>query len=51
MENCLFSWAAIDISSWEVLGMWVTKGCASFEAYSFLKFVLRKCENTHEDTC
>ena len=38
-------WAAIDTSNWEVLGIWVTKGRASIEAYSFLKYVLNKCIN------
>jgi putative transposase len=38
-------WAAIDVQTYEVLGVWVTKGRASIEAYSFLKYVLRKCEN------
>jgi len=38
-------WAAIDTSNWEVLGIWVTKGRASIEAYSFLKYVLTKCIN------
>ena len=38
-------WAAIDTSNWEVLGAWITKGRASIEAYSFLKFVLKKCFN------
>ena len=38
-------WAAIDITNWEVLGIWVTKGRASVEAYSFLKYVLSKCTN------
>ena len=38
-------WAAIDTSNWEVLGIWVTKGRASIEAYSFLKHVLTKCTN------
>ena len=33
-------WAAIDTSNWEILGVWVTKGRASIEAYSFLKHVL-----------
>ena len=28
-------WAAIDISNWEVLGVWVTKVRASIKAYSF----------------
>ena len=38
-------WAAIDIRTYEVLGVWVTKGRASLEAYSFLKYVLSKCTN------
>ena len=38
-------WAAIDINTWEILGVWVTQGRASIEAYSFLKYVLSKCEN------
>jgi transposase-like protein len=38
-------WAAIDINTWEVLGVWITQGRCSLEAYSFLKQVLRKCEN------
>jgi transposase-like protein len=38
-------WAAIDTNNWEVLGVWVTKGRASIEAYSFLKYVLGKCTN------
>jgi len=38
-------WAAVDICSWEILGVWVTKGRASLEAYSFLKYVLHKCLN------
>ena len=36
-------WATIDTTNWEVLGIWVTKGRASIEAYSFLKHVLTKC--------
>jgi transposase-like protein len=38
-------WAAIDIKTYEVLGVWVTKGRASIEAYSFIKYVLNKCVN------
>jgi len=38
-------WAAIDVKTYEVLGVWVTKGRASIEAYSFLKYVLNKCVN------
>ena len=39
-------WAAIDVESREILGVWITQGRASLEAYSFLRYVLRKCENT-----
>ncbi len=38
-------WAAIDTSNWEILGVWVTRGRASIEAHSFLKYILRKCTN------
>ena len=38
-------WAAIDVQNWEILGIWITKGRASIEAYSFLKYILKKCEN------
>ena len=38
-------WAAIDIENWEILGVWITKGRASIEAYSFIKHVLKKCNN------
>ena len=38
-------WAAIDINTCEVLGVWITQGRASIEAYSFLNHVLKKCIN------
>ena len=38
-------WAAIDTSNWEILGVWVSKGRASIEAYSFLKHIMSKCTN------
>ena len=38
-------WAAIDTNNWEIIGVWVTKGRASIEAYSFLRHVLSKCTN------
>jgi len=38
-------WAAIDVDTWEVLGVWITQGRASFEAYGFIRYVLTKCEN------
>ena len=38
-------WAAIDVHTWEIPDVWVSKGRASIEAYSFLKHVLSKCIN------
>ena len=38
-------WAAVDICSYGVLGVWITKGRASIEAYSFIKYILRRCVN------
>ena len=38
-------WTAINIDTWEILGVWITQGRCSLEAYSFLKQVLQKCEN------
>jgi transposase-like protein len=38
-------WAAIDICNYEILGVWVTKGRASLEAYSFIKHILKRCVN------
>ena len=37
-------WAAVDINTWEVLGVWVTPGRCSLEAYSYLKQVLEKSD-------
>jgi transposase-like protein len=46
INGCLYIlWAAIDTDNRDVLGIWVTKGRASLEAYSFLKYILKKCEN------
>ena len=39
-------WAAIDVDTWEVLGVWIMQGRASIEAYSFIRHVLTKCENS-----
>ena len=38
-------WAAIDTTNWEILGVWVSQGRAEIEAYSFLKYILKKCTN------
>jgi transposase-like protein len=38
-------WAAVDVHNYEVLGVWVTKGRASIEAYSFIKHILKRCIN------
>jgi len=40
----VFLWAAIDISSWEVISRWVSRGRSGFEEYNFIKDVLRKCD-------
>ena len=44
-EKLHIVWAAVDVHTWEILGVWVSKGRASIEAYSFLKYVLKKCTN------
>jgi len=41
----IYCGAAIDSNTWEVLGVWITQGRCSLDAYSFLKQVLKKCEN------
>ena len=38
-------WATIDTQTREILGIWVAKGRAYIEAYSFLKYFLNKCIN------
>ena len=38
-------WAAVDIENWDVLGVWITQGRSSFEAYGFIRHVLNRCEN------
>ena len=38
-------WAAIDINTWEILGVWITQKYCSLESYIFLKQILKKCEN------
>jgi len=38
----MFLWAAIDLFSWEVISVWVSRGRSGFEAYNFIKDVLRK---------
>jgi len=38
-------WKAIDVATWEILGVWITQGRASLETHSFLCEVLKKCAN------
>ncbi len=40
-----FLWAAIDITNWEILGIWVTQGRSFIEARTFLRYILEKCKN------
>ena len=38
-------WAAVDVETWDVVGVWITQGRSSFEAYGFLRYILNRCEN------
>jgi len=44
----IFIWAAIDVDTRECLAVWASEGRGSFEAYVFLKDVLKYCENKPE---
>ena len=49
LENTqIFVWSAIDVDTRECLAIWVSKGRSSFEAYVFLRMVLKYCENEPE---
>ena len=37
--------AAINICNWEILDAWITKVHASIQAYSLLKYILKRCVN------
>ena len=48
LENTqIIVWSAIDGSE-ECLATWVSKGRSSFEAYVFLRMVLKYCKNEPE---
>ncbi|RLI52714.1 MAG: IS6 family transposase, partial [Candidatus Thorarchaeota archaeon] len=38
-----YLWAAIDVDTWEVLAVWITRGRSGLEARMFIREVLRKC--------
>jgi len=44
----IFVWAAIDVDTKECLAIWASESRGSFEAYVFLKEVLKYCENKPE---
>ena len=47
-KKLIFVWAAIDIDTKECLAIWASESRGSFEAYVFLKEVLKYCENKPE---
>ena len=47
-DEKIFVWSAIDIDTSECLAIWVSKGRSGFEAYVFLRMVLKYCENKPE---
>ena len=40
-----YIWVAIDIDTWEILGVYVSRGRAYIDAKIFLKHVLKYCSN------
>jgi len=44
----IFIWSAVDVDTKECLLIWASEGRGAFEAYSFLKDVLKYCENKPE---
>jgi len=47
-KKLIFVWAAIDVDTKECLAIWASESRGSFEAYVFLREVLRYCENKPE---
>jgi len=47
-NNQIFVWAAIDVDTKECLAIWASESRGSFEAYVFLKEILKYCENRPE---
>ena len=47
-KKLIFVWAAIDVDTKECLAVWASESRGSFEAYVFLKEVLKYCENKPE---
>ena len=44
----IFVWTAVDVDTKECLAIWASEGRGSFEAYVFLREVLKYCENKPE---
>ncbi len=47
-KKLIFVWAAIDVDTKECLAVWASEGRGSFEAYVFLREVLKYYENKPE---
>ena len=47
-KKLIFVWAAIDVDTKECLAVWASESRGSFEAYVFLREVLKYCENKPE---
>jgi putative transposase len=44
-QEYYYLWAAIDIDTWEILAVQLTKARSSFDALCFIRKVLKACEN------
>ncbi len=47
-RKLIFVWAAIDVDTKECLAIWASESRGSFEAYVFLREMLKHCENKPE---
>jgi len=47
-KRLIFVWAAVDVDTKECLAIWASESRGSFEAYVFLRDVLKYCENKPE---
>jgi len=47
-DKQIYVWVAIDVDTKECLAVWVSKGRNRIEAYTFLKQMLKYCENKPE---
>ena len=39
-----YLWAAVDVDTWEVLAVWITRGRSGLKARMFIRSVLRRCK-------